>query len=249
MKGQVFTILLTAISLPIVCADDLFEAVFSGGASSGQKEEKEIPLGVEAVTGLRSNYFYRGFDLADTVLDFQVETEVAIKEDWFLNVGGWYASEGGGDFRQASIFAGVTREWDELSLTLLATYHDFDGSVFDSGFDLGVEGRWYATEQLDVKAGVYRDLAASAWYAKVETGYYQKIDDDSYVVLNGGLSLVDDYYGRDGLNDFFGRVSYTRNLNDHVSVTPFVGVSIAADGSDPLTDDVFEGGIWFEVSF
>jgi len=194
-------------------------------------EDKDIPLGIEGVTGLRSNYFYRGFDLADTTLDFQVETEVAVEDDLFINVGAWYAAEGEGDFNQASVSVGVTKEWDEFSLSLLATYHDFSGTLFESGFDLGGE------------------LRAEAWYVELEAGYYQKIDDDSFVVLSAGMSAVDDYYGREGLNDLYSRVSYTRNLNDFVSLTPFIGVSIAADGSDPLTDDAFEAGLWFEVSF
>ena len=36
---------------------------------------KEIQLGVEAVAGYRSGYVYRGFELAESTIDFQVETE------------------------------------------------------------------------------------------------------------------------------------------------------------------------------
>ena len=46
--------------------------------------ENDIPLGIEAVAGIRSNYVYRGFDLADTLSDFQLESEIAIAKNLFL---------------------------------------------------------------------------------------------------------------------------------------------------------------------
>lgn len=229
-------------------AQDVFDALTSSGGASDSS--KDIPLGIEAVTGLRSNYFYRGFDLADSTLDFQLETEVALSNHWFVNVGGWYASEGDGDFRDTSAFVEVRKEWKDFTFSLIAAYHDYDGSdVFESGLDFGVESSWYISEAFDLKVGLYRDFEAEAWYAKVEGGYSRKVTDDSYLTLSTGLSWVDDYYGRDGLNDYFGRLAFTYNVNSGISLTPFVGYSVPFEGSDPLAEDSFEAGLWFEVSF
>ncbi|MDP7106894.1 MAG: hypothetical protein QGH41_07430, partial [Roseibacillus sp.] len=42
--------------------------------------EDDIPLGIEAVTGIRSDYVYRGFNLADVVMDFQLETSIVLDD-------------------------------------------------------------------------------------------------------------------------------------------------------------------------
>lgn len=54
--------------------------------------ENDIPIGIEAVTGYRSAYVYRGFELAESTLDFQIEAEIAINNNTFINVGAWYAT-------------------------------------------------------------------------------------------------------------------------------------------------------------
>ena len=40
--------------------------------------ESDLPLGLEVVTGIRSSYVFRGFDLADTLIDVQLEGELAL---------------------------------------------------------------------------------------------------------------------------------------------------------------------------
>ena len=37
--------------------------------------QNEIPLGIEAVTGYRTEYVHRGFKLADDVFDFQLHMQ------------------------------------------------------------------------------------------------------------------------------------------------------------------------------
>jgi hypothetical protein len=67
------------------------------------------------------------------------------------------------------------------------------------------------------------------------------------VALKAGTSWVEDYYGRSGWNDVYGRASFTYAISKSVSVTPFVGFSLPADAS-PETERLF-GGVWFEVNF
>ena len=60
--------------------------------------ESDIPIGIEAVTGIRSGYVFRGFDMANALMDFQVEGEITLGDRTYLNVGGWIANENGGPF-------------------------------------------------------------------------------------------------------------------------------------------------------
>jgi hypothetical protein len=52
--------------------------------------QDEIPYGIEVLTGYRSEYIDRGFSLAQDLLEVQLGTEIAINDDWRLELGGWY---------------------------------------------------------------------------------------------------------------------------------------------------------------
>ena len=218
--------------------------------------ENEIPFGIEAVTGIRSEYVYRGFTLAeDSVLDFQLESEISINDDTYLNVGAWYATESGdGDFDESAFFARLSfQKTEKLTLGISATYRDFGNSVFESGVDLGVFASYQLCEDFSINGGAYYDFGAEAWYANVETNWSKTINDKSYVSLKTGVSYVNDYFGRDGINDLYARLSYTYHISETVSVTPFVGTSILIDDDSNvagvINDDSTFGGLWFVVRF
>ena len=92
-------------------------------------------------------------------------------------------------------------------------------------FDLGVDGIWFSS--------------GLEWSTV--------ISDDSFLVVQSGLSAVSSYLNRDGLNDFHTRISFTYTLSEQVSLTPFIGSSVQI--ADSAASDVFFGGFWFEVIF
>lgn len=218
--------------------------------------ENDIQLGVEAVTGFRSSYVYRGFELAETTLDFQIEAEIALNDHTLLNVGAWYATETGrGDFDEAAFFTHLRFEKsDKLTLGLSATYRSFSHSkpplsaAFDDGVDVGAFATWHFCRDFNATAGAYYDTGADAWYGHLETRWSKPLSDKAFFTLKTGVSYVNDYYGRDGLNDAYSRLSLTYHISDTVSVTPFVGGSVLLDSSDPGDDQAY-GGLWFEVRF
>ena len=64
--------------------------------------ESDIPLGIEAVTGIRSGYVHRGFDLADTSLEFQFAGEVTLSNENSLHFGLSHLAESDGDFSETA---------------------------------------------------------------------------------------------------------------------------------------------------
>ena len=218
--------------------------------------EKDIPLGIEAVTGYRSGYVYRGFELAESTLDFQLEAEIALNNHTFLSIGSWYATEtGNGDFDEAAFFSHLRFEKnDQLTLGLSATYRSFGNSkpplsaIFEDGVDLGTFASWHFNKDFNASAGAYYDTGAEAWYGHAETNWSKALSDKAFLSLKTGISYVDDYYGRDGMNDAYGRLSLTYNISDTVSITPFVGGSVLLDNDDAGDDQAY-GGVWFEVRF
>lgn len=211
--------------------------------------ESEIPVGIEAVTGIRSGYVHRGVELADTLFDFQVETEISLGEALFLNTGGWVASESGGDFSETAFFLDLRRDLtDALTVGTSVTWRDYDNALLRDGVDTGIFATYYADDDLDFTLGLYRDFGNDAWYAKAEAGWSTRLGEDSWFALTGGISWADNFAGRSGMNDFYGRASVTYNVNRTVSLTPFVGWSLLLDDDD-VDGDEFFGGLWFEVVF
>ncbi len=212
--------------------------------------DSDIPIGVEAVTGLRSGYLYRGFKLADATLDFQVESEVAIDDETFLNIGAWYLAESDGDFSEKGLFLDFRRAVSKkLILGGSLLYRDFHHPVFNSGIDAGISASYRINDEWAWKTTASYDFGAEGFYASSDLHWSHVIDDNSFVSVLGGVSAVNDYYGRNGLNDFYSRLGYTYAISDRVAVTPFVGGSVVIADDGYLTDNEAYAGFWFEVNF
>jgi hypothetical protein len=235
--------LLSAFVPAALCA--LCALIASPPASA--EMEDDLRLGLEAVTGMRTDYVYRGFDLAGTTMDFQLEGEVTLAQDLYLNLGGWFATATNDDFSELTGFADLRYDLNQrFTVGGSVSYHSYQETFFDDGFDLGGSLTYYATDEWDFKLGANRDFGAEGWYAHAESGWSYRINDDAYLGLSGGISWIDDYYSRSGLNDFYGRASFTYNVNSMISLTPFVGWSLEIEDGD---GDELLGGLWFEVSF
>ncbi|OYV05891.1 MAG: hypothetical protein CFE26_09220 [Verrucomicrobiales bacterium VVV1] len=227
----------------------MIAAAFAASAETAPSEaDKEIPIGLEAVTGFRSESIWRGFKLGDGVLDFQLQAEIALSNEWRIDTGGYYATEtGDGDFSQSSFFIDLMYDADQFSAGISVTLQSFDHAILQDGVDIAPSISWHATKDLDVTFGAAYDTGAEAPYVWLETEWTQPVTDSSFVSLKAGTSWVDDYYGRSGWNDVYGRASFTYAISKSVSVTPFVGFSLPMDAS-PETERLF-GGVWFEVNF
>ncbi len=234
-------LLLSALSLTAVTAPAQDDE--EGGLLGG-----DIPLGVEAVTGYRSEYIDRGFKLAGDLFDFQAESEIALDDEWLVNLGGWFASEvGSGSFEETAAFAGIRRETEKLTLGLELTWRNVRHAVFDDGLDIAPYFMWHFNEDFGVTTGLAWNTGADGLYGFVETAWSKALDTSSFVTATAGLSAVEDYYDRSGLNDLYARLSYTYAINRSVAVTPFAETSLPLASHGESIRVV--GGVWFEVNF
>lgn len=210
----------------------------------------EVPFGIEAVTGYRSEYVYRGFKLAHHTFDFQLETEISLGDSLFLNAGGWYATEtGSGDFSEAAGFADLRREWGAWALGLALSYHNFTDELFDDGFDTGAFVTWAPNDDFSLTTGAWYDHGNDGWYGKLEGGWSRPLDASSFIAVLAGVSWLDDYHRRTGWNDVYARLSWTYAVSERVSLTPFVGTSLALGSGPHDGSDCLYAGLWFEVNF
>lgn len=208
--------------------------------------EDDLTLGIETVTGLRSNYVYRGFQLAESTLEAQVETEIALGGDSFLGLAAWHVAESSADFAETAFGVSLRRDFEDISLTASLDYHFFSESLFQDGVDLGAKMQWFLNDNWDVTAKAHYDFGAEGAYFALEGGWSRPFTGDLFIAAESGLSAVGSYYERSGMNDFYGRLSLTYNVNSFLSLTPFAGYSLGLH--DEAEDEAF-AGVWFAVSF
>jgi len=210
--------------------------------------DSEIPLGIEAVTGLRSGYVHRGFELADTSLDFQMEAEINLSDETWINLGLAHLAESDGNFSETTAYFEVSHGWTEKFTTGASlTYRDRNESLLDSGLDFGFFTSYAINDDWKWHNEINFDFGESGVHLATEIEWSHVVSDKSFVTIESGLSFVSDYLDRDGFNDLYARIAFTYAISDRVAITPFLGTSLQL--ANHTGDDVAYGGFWFEVNF
>ncbi|BCX50002.1 hypothetical protein HAHE_39100 [Haloferula helveola] len=216
-------------------------------ATAVAQDDDELTYGIEVLTGFRSEFIDRGFSLSQGLVEVQLGAEVALSDEWLLEIGGWYGTgTGSGDFEAASAFFGIVYEAESWDAGMDLSLSSYDHRIFDDGVAVGPFYNWYPNDDWRIGGAFQYDSGASGWYGKVEAAWSKPTGDDSFITLLGGISGTSGFYGRSGANDLFARLSWTYGVNRHVAFTPFVGTSVALD-SDASTR--LYAGLWFEVNF
>lgn len=210
--------------------------------------ESQVPYGVEAVTGYRSKSVFRGITLADDVFDFQLQTGYALSNEWSIELGAWYAtgSDNGSDFSEKSAFVNLRYDSTAISYGWQLGYRNFSHSMLQTSWETGPFFIWHLSKDWDVNTELLYDTEAESWVGKIELSWSEAINDKSFFTVVAGADFADDYYDRDGIIDLYTRLSYTYNVATNVSITPFIGSTLAVD--QDASDTLF-AGLWFEVTF
>jgi hypothetical protein len=222
--------------------------VYVGALPMQAEVDSEIPLGIEAVTGIRSDYVHRGFRLARSLLDFQLEAEISLSNETSLHLGFAHLAESAGSFTETASYLELNRSFNKRFRGGASfTYRDRDASILRGGFDLGfftfftINDEWRWRNELNI------DLGVEGTYLNSELEWSRVISSKSFITVQGGLSSVSSYLDRSGLNDFHARIAYTYAISDQISFTPFLGSSLQIEDRD--ADDIIYAGLWFEVIF
>lgn len=207
-----------------------------------------LPLGVEVVTGYRSEYIQKGYRLAQDVFEAQIEAEIALSNEWVLNLGGWYAgATGDGSFSETAFFFDIAYDTPEWTAGVRTTFRDFDNALFEDGVEIQPVFVWHLHEDWDLSFSAAYDTGADGWYGAAEVEWTKPTGDSSFISVLAGTGVTSDWYRETGWHDVHARISWTYAINRHVAVTPFAGASVPLSSGE--ADGGIFGGVWFEVNF
>lgn len=208
----------------------------------------DIPIGVEVLTGFRSEYIHRGFKLTNNLIDVQTEAEIALSNEWVLNLGGFYGTgTGRGDFSETAAFFDLRYEAENWTAGFATTFRDYQDSIFTDGLDLCPSFKWRLSDDWTIGTKVAYDTGDGGWYGNLEAAWSKPLSEDSFLSARVGSSWTSDYYESSGWHNSFARLSWTYAINDSVAITPFAGTSIPMSSS--AERNRLFGGLWFEVNF
>lgn len=209
--------------------------------------ENDLKWGVEAVTGIRSGYIHRGYDVADTSLEFQLQAEFALSNESSLHFGLWHLAESDGDFSGGSAYLELEHQvGEQLWIGGSLTYREFDESHLDDGADIGAFIRYRPHDDWTLSGELCYDFATDGWYADTDLEWSHPLSGSAFLAISSGVSFVSNYYGDSSFHEWFSRVTLTYAISESISVTPFVGTSLSLDTE---RDDEAYAGFWFEVIF
>lgn len=207
----------------------------------------DIKLGLEGVTTWRSEYVYRGLKLADQTLEFQLSGEAVINEYDSVAFGAFYGTATGSQgFEELSGYLEFSRRIGDWMFTGGINAKNYLHTALNSGVEFNLSANYVLNEQFDFTGLLSYDTGAEGVYAEFKTSFYQEISDSAFLIVDSGISAVGDYYEESGFNHFFTRLSFTYNLTDAVSISPFAELSIGLN--DNIGDHTLSG-FYFAVAF
>lgn len=207
---------------------------------------QDIPYGVELVSGLRAGYHQKGIELADDLIDLQLQSNITLSESSSLNITLWQGAEVSGDFQELGAIVGLTRSHDEFSYTGEISYMGYESPIAESGVEVSLGADYEIKDNVYFYGSLGYNTGAESIIGQVGASGSHRLTDDSFIEAKAEVNLASSYYSREGIYDLTARLSYTYNISTFLSVTPFTSGSAPLDGEGDLD---FSVGLWLEVFF
>lgn len=211
--------------------------------------ESDLPLGIEALTGYHSHSVYRGLELSEEALDFQLSTEVALNNDWLVGISGWHIASSSDDFTETSgELSLIYRSDSDWTFTTGITQRSFDHPIVESGTEVFADLSYEFSIDFSAAARLSYDDASGSALGELSIHYSRVINDSAWWAIEAGTLLADDFYGASGLASANARLSATYLINSQLSITPYLAHSEQIDDAFG-EESVTSAGVWFAISF
>lgn len=205
------------------------------------------PYGVEFVSGIRTGYIQRGLNLADDLLDLQIQSNITLTKTTDVNLALWQGAEISGDFREFGALVGLNKRIDQFSVFAEVSLSSYESDIVSGGVEFSLGGDYTVTEFVSVFAHAGYNSGAESIFGQFGGIGSMRLTDKAFLEGKLQLNAADNYFGREGLYDATARISVTTNINDSLSVTPFFSLSTSLDGEGEDLETSL--GVWVELFF
>ena len=208
----------------------------------------DIPVGIEWLSGLRSEYLHRGIQNTGSLTELQLQSSYSLSQDESVELSLWQLGGRESSFAEYGAELGYTLSAGRSTITPLVRYREIVDGLETSTAELGVVMSYDWNDDFSTSFEVSYQEAEAAMMASLSAEYSYVLTEDSYLVGQLALHSADDYHGLSGLYDVTVTLRYVHHLNDSLTVTPFAQISEAFHSS-PIRETRGSLGLLLSVFF
>lgn len=221
---------------------------YEGPAPIEVAEQVAIYVGVEALSGFRSDYVYRGEYVAESSIEFQISGGVALDDYWYMQGEFFYLNEcESSPFRQTQLLGELNYYLNtESTLGYYVAGQDYDKSLLESGIEQGVVWRWNPSLNWGMMAKMLYDSGQEGAYAEMRATYMPLIAENLAWVNCAQVGCAINYADIDGIKELMLRTGLSWAVDESWKVEPYVAWYYGR-GRDDFSQIC--AGFWLSYSF
>lgn len=216
---------------------------------SDELRRAPIMLGVQFMTGYRSNYVHRGVEVGEEVAEGQVASSIALSNDWALaGEFDFLHAFQGKDFSQTTFYGELQYYLgDELTVGPSIGSQFYGGkTVFRNAWEPGFALRWNPVPDWSFWATGLYDTGQKGEYGTVAVSWQPLIAKSVAWENTVAVGISSDYVGASGISDVMVRTGLNIRLGKNFRLQPFVGVTFGVGDRD---GHKVTGGFWFTLVY
>ncbi len=221
---------------------------YEGPAPIEVAEQGEIYMGIEALTGFRSDYVFRGEYVAESSIEFQLSGGVALDDYWYVQGEFFCLNEcEHSPFRQIQLLGELNYYLNtESTLGCYVAGQEFDRTILKSGIEQGVIWRWNPSLNWGIKAKIFYESGQDGTYAEMRATYMPLIAENVAWVNCAQVGCAINYADTDGIKELMLRTGLSWAVNESWKIEPYVAWYYGV-GRDDFTKIC--AGFWLSYSF
>lgn len=202
-----------------------------------------IQLGVQFMTGYRTNYVYRGIELGEQVFEAQAASSLALSNDWSLAGEADFVRAYANDaFSQFTLYGELQYYiTDESTIGPSMAAQFYSDTIFRNACEPGLVWRWNPVADWSLSASGIYDTGQKGFYGNVSVTWQPLITESMAWVNTLTVGGAADYLGADGPTDLNLRTGLLIRMGPSFRLHPFIGVTFGVGDRDERS---LNAGVW-----
>lgn len=203
-----------------------------------------IQLGVQFMTGYRTNYVFRGVEAGEQAVEGQIASSIAVSNDMALaGEVNYVRAFKDGHFSQTTLYGELQYYiGKEATLGPSMGAQFYGDSVFRNGIEPGIVWRWNPELDWSFSASGLYDTGQKGFYGNVAVTWQPLITETTAWETSVVLGSAARYLDSDGPSDLMLRTGWLIRIGPSFRLHPFIAVTFGIGDRD---ERVLTGGVWF----